>query len=196
MKRRAKGTLKVIAGTLKGRTLKMVGSERTRSTKAIVKESFFNTLALEISGALFIEAFAGTGSVGIQALSQGAKCAIFLEHSKEAHKILLENVKRFGLESKSEIFLGDSFELLPALIPRFRGERAILYLDPPFVIREGQSEIYERLFALLEAINLPSGIVVLEHMSGAKIPEIIGNLTRFKERKFGKTTLSYFAPRS
>ncbi|MGP1581027.1 MAG: 16S rRNA (guanine(966)-N(2))-methyltransferase RsmD [Wolinella sp.] len=192
MKRRAK--LKVIAGTLKGRTLKMVGSERTRSTKAIVKESFFNTLASEIPNSLFIEAFAGTGSMGIQALSQGAKRAIFLEHSKEAHKILLENVKHFKLESKSEIFLGDSFELLPALMPRLREERAILYLDPPFAIREGQSEIYERLFALLEAINFPSGIVVLEHMSGAQIPQNIGNLTRFKERKFGKTTLSYFCP--
>lgn len=194
MKTAAKNsTIRVMAGRLKGRAIAMVKSETTRSTKSILKESFFNTLGVEVVDSVFVEGFAGTGSMGIEALSRGARRAVFLERGSEAFGVLKHNLKNLELESASECFLGDSFELLPRVVAGFSG-RVILYLDPPFAIREHQAEVYERCYALLERLGAVQAValVALEHMGELETPERIGGFVKQKTRRFGKSAVSYW----
>lgn len=188
-------TLRVIAGSLKGRTIAMVPSDTTRSTKSILKESFFNTLGVEVEGALFVEVFAGTGSMGIEALSRGARRAIFFEYSNEAYKILQKNLQTLSLQEASESFLGNSFDLFPQIMrSQSQKEKMIVYLDPPFAIRENQAEVYERCYALIQPLSPQNTLyIALEHMSQLEPPSQIGAFECLKTKKFGKSALSYYA---
>ncbi len=188
-------TLRVIAGSLKGRPIAMVPSDTTRSTKSILKESFFNTLGIEVEGTLFVEVFAGTGSMGIEALSRGARRAIFFEYSNEAYKILQKNLQTLSLQEASESFLGNSFDLFPQTMrSQSQKEKMIVYLDPPFAIRENQAEVYERCYALIQTLSPQNTLyIALEHMSQLEPPSQIGAFERLKTKKFGKSALSYYA---
>lgn len=188
-------TLRVIAGSLKGRPIAMVPSDTTRSTKSILKESFFNTLGIEVEGTLFVEVFAGTGSMGIEALSRGARRAIFFEYSNEAYKILQKNLQTLSLQEASESFLGNSFDLFPQIMrSQSQKEKMIVYLDPPFAIRENQAEVYERCYALIQTLSPQNTLyIALEHMSQLEPPSQIGAFEHLKTKKFGKSALSYYA---
>lgn len=170
----------------------------TRPTKAIVRESFFNTLQAEINGAHFIEVFSGSASMGLEALSRGAKSAVFFEQNKDAYKTLLENISLFKNRLKKEIeiqtFLDDAFKLLPTLGLK-NGVLNILYLDPPFET-SGFLGIYEKCFHALERLlkrfNPKNLLVVFEHESVHEMPKSLATLAIIKQKKFGKTTLTYF----
>ncbi|GAA7905939.1 16S rRNA (guanine(966)-N(2))-methyltransferase RsmD [Helicobacter pylori] len=170
----------------------------TRPTKAIVRESFFNTLQAEISGAHFIEVFSGSASMGLEALSRGAKSAVFFEQNKSAYKILLENIALFKNRLKKEIkiqtFLDDAFKLLSALCLK-NGVLNVLYFDPPFET-SGFLGIYEKCFHALERLlnrsHSKNLLVVFEHESVHEMPKNLTTLAIIKQKKFGKTTLTYF----
>ncbi len=170
----------------------------TRPTKAIVRESFFNTLQAEINGAHFIEVFSGSASMGLEALSRGAKSAVFFEQNKSAYATLLENISLFRNRLKKEIeiqtFLDDAFKLLPALCLK-NGVLNILYLDPPFET-SGFLGIYEKCFHALERLlnrsHSKNLLVVFEHESLHEMPKSLVTLAIIKQKKFGKTTLTYF----
>ncbi|GAA7942179.1 16S rRNA (guanine(966)-N(2))-methyltransferase RsmD [Helicobacter pylori] len=170
----------------------------TRPTKAIVRESFFNTLQAEIKGAHFIEVFSGSASMGLEALSRGAKSAVFFEQNKNAYKTLLENISLFKNRLKKEIeiqtFLDDAFKLLPTLCLK-NGVLNIIYFDPPFET-SGFLGIYEKCFQtlerLLERFDPKNLLVVFEHESAHEMPKSLVTLAIIKQKKFGKTTLTYF----
>lgn len=192
-----KPILRVIAGRLKGRALEMVPSQETRSTKAIVRESFFNTLGIAVQDSLFIEVFAGSGSMGIEALSRGAKRALFIENSSLAYGILTKNLKNLNLSEESETYLGDSFSLLPKITTNLKsGANAIAYFDPPFSIREEMEDIYERCYALIETLTPECFfLVAIEHMSTLELPENLSGFSKVRTRKFGKSAVSYYEGR-
>ncbi|GAA7057195.1 16S rRNA (guanine(966)-N(2))-methyltransferase RsmD [Helicobacter pylori] len=170
----------------------------TRPTKAIVRESFFNTLQAEIRGAHFIEVFSGSASMGLEALSRGAKSAVFFEQNKSAYATLLENISFFKNRLKKEIeiqtFLDDAFKLLPTLCLK-NGVLNILYFDPPFET-SGFLGIYEKCFQALERLlkrfNQKNLLAVFEHESAHEMPKSLATLAIIKQKKFGKTTLTYF----
>lgn len=170
----------------------------TRPTKAIVRESFFNTLQAEIIGAHFIEVFSGSASMGLEALSRGAKSAVFFEQNKSAYATLLENIALFKNRLKKEMeiqtFLDDAFKLLPTLCLK-NGVLNILYLDPPFET-SGFLGIYEKCFQALERLlnrsHSKNLLVVFEHESVHEMPKSLATLAIIKQKKFGKTTLTYF----
>ncbi|GAA8319507.1 16S rRNA (guanine(966)-N(2))-methyltransferase RsmD [Helicobacter pylori] len=170
----------------------------TRPTKAIVRESFFNTLQAEIIGAHFIEVFSGSASMGLEALSRGAKSAVFFEQNKSAYATLLENISLFKNRMKKEMeiqtFLDDAFKLLPTLGLK-NGVLNIIYLDPPFET-SGFLGVYEKCFQALEKLlkrfNPKNLLVVFEHESLHEMPENLTTLAIIKQKKFGKTTLTYF----
>ena len=195
-----KSSLKVIGGIFKGHTLHMVKAATTRSTKAILKESLFNTLAPILYQHCFIEVFSGTGSVGIEALSRGAKKVQFIEKDPFAYKILQRNLgeiqkKYSSLQKQNSIplvfesFLADSFEILPKII---HSQNNILFFDPPFPIRENFSNIYQRCFQLIEKINQPA-IIIFESLSSYEMPQNIKDFSIIKAKKFGKSSLIYYA---
>jgi 16S rRNA (guanine(966)-N(2))-methyltransferase RsmD len=188
-------TKKIIAGKFKGKTLKLPSKETTRSSKAIVLESFFNTLQFDIMDAVLVEVFSGSGSVGLEALSRGAKKVIFMERDSDAIKTLRTNILQTD-PSACEVVEGNSFTTIAHVKKRLEvlRESAFFYVDPPFSSREGMEDIYEKMIALIASLPLSlAKLIIIEHMSTLELPDVIGEYVRRKSKKFGKTSLSYYA---
>ena len=189
-----KPTTKIIGGKYKGRVLALPNLETTRSSKSILKESFFNVLQFDIIDSVFIEAFGGSGSIGLEAMSRGASEAYFLELDKYSYKILQQNCSDIQPESCTTIF-GDTFEKLPILVQSLvnKKEDIIIYIDPPFDFRDGMENIYEKTYNLVRDIeNNNVVLVTFEHITGLDLPDTLGRFTKFKTKKFGKSSLTYY----
>ena len=188
-----KFTKKIISGKYKGKILNIPSKVTTRSSKTIVLESFFNTLQFDIVDAVFVEVFSGSGSIGLEALSRGAKEIYFMEKDKDALRILKDNIASLGA-SNCHVYSGDSFRNITEVVAKLKKtqERAYVYVDPPFSIREGMEDIYDKTMELIA--SLPSEyveMVIIEHMTGLEIPNKLGSFELKKSKKFGNTTLSY-----
>nr|WP_321266271.1 16S rRNA (guanine(966)-N(2))-methyltransferase RsmD [uncultured Sulfurimonas sp.] len=187
-------TKKIISGKFKNRVLKLPSKTTTRSSKSIVLESFFNTIQFDIIDATFVEVFSGSGSIGLEALSRGAKNILFMEQDRDAIKVLKENIFLTDA-SACEIFSGDSFLNIQAVIKTLKrdNQKAYFYIDPPFSIREGMEDIYEKMLKMIASIPSElAQLIIIEHMTGLQLPEIIGSFTKKKSKKFGNTSLTYF----
>ena len=188
--------INIASGALKGRKITLLSSEKTRSTKSIVADSFFDSLRDSVRDSVFAELFGGCGLMAVRALSEGASRAFAFEKDKASFGVLSKNRKNLCLDERFEIFLGDTFSLAPEVLSSLNiknsleNSRLILYADPPFSIREGFDNIYEKCVDLLS--KLDPDIAVFEHLSRVTLPKSIGKLTLKKSKKFGKTTLSYF----
>ncbi len=186
-------TKKIIVGKFKNKVLKLPSKTTTRSSKVIVLESFFNTIQFDIIDATFVEVFSGSGSIGLEALSRGANNILFMERDKDALKVLKQNISITD-PSACEVFSGDSFVNIKAVISTLKrnNQSAYFYIDPPFSIREGMEDIYDKMITMITSI--PSELVeliIIEHMSGLKIPQTVGGFVKKKSKKFGNTTLTY-----
>jgi len=187
-------TKKIISGKYKGKTLFLPSKTTTRSSKSIVLESFFNTLQFEIVDANFVEVFSGSGSIGLEALSRGAKKIFFMEKDRDAVKTLKNNIAQTD-PNACEVFAGDSFENINAVISRLKKlkEDAYFYIDPPFSIREGMEDIYDNTLELIRKLPQENvRMIIIEHMSGLELPDKLGPYSMKKSKKFGNTTLTYF----
>jgi 16S rRNA (guanine(966)-N(2))-methyltransferase RsmD len=187
-------TKRIISGKYKGKTLLLPSKTTTRSSKAIVLESFFNTLQFDIVDANFVEVFSGSGSIGLEALSRGAKKIYFMEKDRDAVKTLKSNIAQTD-PNACEVFAGDSFENINAVISRLKKfkENAYFYIDPPFSIREGMEDIYDKTLALISALPQENvKMIIIEHMTGLELPDTLGVYSKKKSKKFGNTTLTYF----
>lgn len=184
---------KIISGKYKNRVLKLPSKTTTRTSKVIVLESFFNTLQFDIVDANFVELFSGSGSIGLEALSRGAKSIMFMERDREALKILKENIAQTD-PSACEVFAGDSFVNIKSVVKTLqrKDESAYFYIDPPFNIREGMEDIYDKTIDMIASLPKENVIlIIIEHMSGLEIPDNIGPFSLKKSKKFGNTTLTY-----
>lgn len=187
-------TKKIVAGKYKGKVLKLPSKKTTRSSKNIVLESFFNTIQFEIVDANFVEVFSGSGSIGLEALSRGAKHLFFMEQDRDALKVLQENIAQTDPRA-CEVFRGDSFENIQAVLKRLKAldEEAYFYIDPPFSIREGMEEIYQKTLDLIR--SLPEEhvkLIIIEHMTGLELEDKLGVFQKLKSKKFGNTSLTYY----
>lgn len=182
-------------GKFKGKTLKLPSMETTRSSKSIVLESFFNTIQFEIVDANFVEVFSGSGSIGLEALSRGASKIFFMEQDREALKVLKQNIAQTD-PSSCQVLAGDSFSNIGEVVKSLKKkhEDAYFYIDPPFSIRQGMEDIYEKMVQLIA--SLPEEVVkliIIEHMSTLEIPSSIGSFEVVKSKKFGNTSLTYLS---
>ncbi|MCX2717639.1 16S rRNA (guanine(966)-N(2))-methyltransferase RsmD [Helicobacter sp. MIT 21-1697] len=183
------------AGKLKNLPLVWNNQESTRPTKSIVRESFFNTMSTNIVECVFVEAFGGCGSMGIEALSRGASEAIFYEIDKRAYNILLQNLTFAQKRETALKFYAYNTDFFTQSFHRWitLKENVILYLDPPFCIREGMEDIYERLLIMVENLGRCNvHFIVFEHWSGYNMPFIVGEYILLKTRQFGKSSLTYY----
>jgi 16S rRNA (guanine966-N2)-methyltransferase len=187
-------TTKIIAGKYKGKTLELPSLDVTRSSKARLKESLFNVLQFDIIDKIFIESFAGSGSIGLEAISRDAKRAYFIELDKNSYNILLRNCKSVDIE-KCQTIQGNTFVQTPLILDFLRNSKdeVILYVDPPFDYRDGMEDIYEKSFTMIRNIDVNNiYMIVIEHESSLEVPEILGKFSLRKTKKFGKSSLSYF----
>lgn len=189
-----KPTTKIIAGKYKGKILELPSLDITRSSKARLKESLFNVLQFDIIDKVFIESFAGSGSIGLEAISRDAKRAYFIELDKNSYQILLKNCKAIGME-KCQTVQGNTFVQTPMILDFLRNSKdeIILYLDPPFDYRDGMDDVYEKSFIMIKNIEADNiYMIILEHISTLELPEVLGRFSLNKTKKFGKSALSYY----
>lgn len=188
--------MRIIAGVAKGRHLYSPKGLRIRPTLDKVREALFNILGEVVQGSSVLDLFAGTGAMGIEALSRGAETCLFVENYGPAVETIKKNLKISGLESKARVLKMDVFKALPLLSEK--GEHfEIAFLDPPYSLLEKRRE-RERLFHLLEdlaqqGILSTPGIVALEHRKQRiETPECLGRLLRFDERIYDDTQLTFW----
>jgi len=190
-------TTTIIGGDFKGKKIEIPDIFTTRSSKSIVKESFFNTIQFEIIDKNFIEVFAGSGSVGLEALSRGAAACYFMEYNKTAFRCLELNIKNTDPD-RCTTFYGDSFENFANVynIVKKSEKKTYFYFDPPFSTRDGMDEIYDKTIALIETIEAEvCEMVTVEHMTKLDMPKEVGALELIKRKKFGRSTMSYYKPK-
>ncbi len=190
-----KPTTKIIAGAYKGKVLELPSLDVTRSSKAMLKESVFNVLQFDIIDKIFIESFAGSGSIGLEAISRGAKRAYFIELDKNSYSILLRNCKKVDIE-KCQTIQGNAFVQTPLILDFMKNSKdeVILYVDPPFDFRDGMEDIYEKSFRMIANIEVDNIFkVIVEHLSSTEVPQVLGKFSLEKTRKFGKSSLSYYS---
>ena len=173
--------MRVIGGEFRSRRLKTLPGIETRPTPDRLRETLFNVLAPIIEGAVFIDAYAGTGSVGIEALSRGARRAIFVERSRAAVEIIRDNLAALGLDSRAEVFTGKATVILERL------KADIVFLDPPYE----KAVEYDSALSTLGAAPA-SGRVIVQHSSRVELKEEYGSLRRYRVLKQGNNALSFY----
>jgi len=173
--------MRVIGGALRSRAIKGVRGLATRPTPDRLRETLFDILAPRISGAMFLDAYAGTGAVGIEALSRGARHAWFLERNREALAVLRENLAELELESRATVVTG------PVLRALGEYKADLVFLDPPY---DQEREYTAALAALSQA---PPALVVVQHSVRLPLDEAYGSLRRIRTVRQGDNTLSFFA---
>lgn len=178
----------ISSGIYKGKKLKLPSLATTRSTKSIVKGSFFNSLRYEIIDKVFIECFGGSGVMAAEALSNGAKQTFAIEKDRVAFEILKSNL---SFSAKNTAIFGDCFLVIDSIISSYNG--VILYLDPPFDIRDGFNDIYKKICGLIENLKKDNVFkIIIEHRTDIVFSELIGDFCMYKSKKFGNTTLSFY----
>lgn len=186
-------TSKVIAGEFKGKTILLADISVTRSTKNIIRESVFNSLQGELAGAVFVEVFAGSGTIGIEALSRGVSFAYFIERDRNSYACIQKNLDSLNVQN-ARAYNADSLKFFHELLDSLeKKEKRIFYFDPPFSIRDNMENIYEETISLIAAIKPhPLDIVVVEYMTGYELPQTIGPFSCVKSKKFGKSSVAYY----
>jgi 16S rRNA (guanine966-N2)-methyltransferase len=186
-------TVRVIAGIYRSRILKTLQGPALRPTSDRLRETLFNVLAPVISGARFIDLFAGTGAVGIEALSRGAEEAVFIEHYAPAGALIRKNLQSLGIRSGATVIPLDALrglEKLDAAPPNPATRLEIVFLDPPYAATED----YARVLSFLSTARFLSAgsIVIAEHRRNFEFPEQLGNLQRVRMLKQGDACLTFF----
>src|SRR5262249_38846815 len=186
---RARRMSRIQAGQAKGRRLKSPGGLETRPTGARARPALFDVLAPELPGCRFLDAFAGSGAVGFEALSRGAARVVLVDTSGPAVAALRANAESLaGLGGDVQIFRQDARLALAALADR--GARfALVYLDPPY-----GSALYEPVLRQIGESGLleDGGAVVAEHFHKSALPETIGGLVRKRTVRVGDHRLSFY----
>lgn len=172
--------MRVIAGEFRSRKLQSVEGTEVRPTPDRLRESLFNILQTRLEGVVFVDAYAGTGAVGLEALSRGARRVLFIERNKEAIRVLFENIKALGVQARTAIIKRKASEALRTM------EADIVFLDPPFTVPK---EFDAALTALAES-TVPS--VIVQHPPRQILADEYGPLRRGRIVKQGDNWLSFY----
>lgn len=184
--------MRVLSGSAKGRKLKfpkLAAGVRLRPLMGRVKGALFNILAARIEGARFLDLFAGTGSVGIEALSRGAKLAIFVEMDRKIAEVLRQNLELTGFTDRAEIYCLDVLKAIKVL-DSAKGKFDIIFIGAPY----GSTELAGSLRAIGDSgIVAEGGVVVAEHNRKSVIDDIYGSLSRYRDSRYGDTVLTFYS---
>lgn len=174
--------MRVIGGELRSRLLKSLPGLDTRPTPDRLREALFNILAPRIEGAVFADLYAGTGAVGIEALSRGARKALFVESSRAALNVIRANLKSLGVEERAEVRQAKA----AALAGKFDAD--IVFVDPPY----GLEREYGNVLRLLG--HRPPKLVIVQHDIRTKLAASYGALRHTRMVRQGDNCLSFFEP--
>jgi 16S rRNA (guanine(966)-N(2))-methyltransferase RsmD len=177
--------MRVITGKARGVVLKTPDGLATRPTADRVKEALFSVIQFDIPGMSVLDLFGGTGQLGIEALSRGAKSAVFVDAGDAACRIIKENLRRTKLESQARVVRADYLQFLKTCHERF----GIIFLDPPY------AEVFlENSLKCITEIDIlqSGGIIVTERPLGKELLFDIPGYNRSKDYVYGKTLITLF----
>ncbi len=178
--------IRIIAGALKRRKLQTLPGKNIRPTSDRLRESIFNILSTQVSDAVVLDLFSGTGAMGIEALSRGAKFCVFIDKNKNALDLVRKNSAHCGLENCTLILgwdLARNLDCLKTLGKNFD----LVFMDPPY----HQAMVHPALIHLHTSAMLKNGArIVIEHGSREIVPDEITGYEKSDQRQYGKTTVS------
>ena len=177
--------MRVISGTAKGMRLNTPEGMLTRPTADRVKEALFSIIHFDLPGAKVLDLFAGTGQLGIEAISRGASYGVFVDEREAACKLVRENLRKTGFTEKSTVLRSDYLSYLRHCNEKFD----IIFLDPPY------SEVFlENSLKIITEIDIlqSGGIIASEYPLGKVLPEVYSAHFHSKEYRYGKTILTLF----
>ena len=181
--------VRIIAGSLRGRSIRAPRGLSLRPTSDRVREALSDLLQARIPGAAFLDLFAGAGGVGIEALSRGASRAVFVERSPIAVRYIRENLAEHRLEQKARVFPVDAIAFL-SKPPAGEGPFDIVFMDPPYgsgLLRKALPRV-----AASDMIKADSWIIA-EHHHKQGMDEEVGSLRLFRQSRYGETILSFYS---
>ena len=179
--------MKVICGILKGRNIEGYNIDGTRPTMDRVKESLFATIQNNLKNSLVLDLFAGSGQLGIEAISNGANLCYFIDNNKEVIQVLNKNITSLNIKSHSKVILSD----WKKAINEFSKQNIqfdLIFVDPPY-----DYNVYEKILDKVSNLNLltENGLIILEH-SNLTFKESYNNLTLYKEKKYGNKSVNIY----
>ena len=177
--------MRVITGKARGVQLKTPDGMLTRPTTDRVKEALFSIIQFDVPTARVLDLFGGTGQLGIEALSRGAKHAVFVDQREDACRLIRENLKRTRLESDAKVVRSDYLDYLK----RCREPFDIIFLDPPY------AEVFlENALKCIAEIDIlqSGGIIIAERPVGKELPWEFEGFTRSRDYKYGNTLIAVY----
>ncbi|MBR1455773.1 MAG: 16S rRNA (guanine(966)-N(2))-methyltransferase RsmD [Oscillospiraceae bacterium] len=178
--------MRIITGTARGKKLKTPANYDIRPTTDNVKESVFNIIQFDIEGRRVLDLFAGTGQLGIECLSRGAAEAVFVDESREAVRIVRENLKSCGLQG--QVLQEDALVYL-----RRCGKFDLIFIDPPY-----DAQLYEPVLNTINLVDILSdgGIIICEARREKELPELRAPYRKGKEYRYGKVKICIYKKES
>jgi 16S rRNA (guanine(966)-N(2))-methyltransferase RsmD len=177
--------MRVITGTARGVQLKTPEGIQTRPTSDRVKEALFSIIQFDVPGKRVLDLFGGTGQLGIEALSRGAKSAVFVDAGDKACKLIRENLHRCKMDNNAQIIRADYLQYLQTCRDKF----GLIFLDPPY------AEVFlENALKKITEIDIleSGGIIVAERPVGKDLPWDFTGYSRSKDYKYGNTLLTLY----
>lgn len=175
--------MRVITGSARGRRLEtLAGDDVTRPTAESVKEALFSMIQFEVEGKRVLDLFAGSGQLGIEALSRGAEFCTFVENNKKAESIIKNNIEHCGFAAVSQVVMSDA-----AAFSSRKNNFDIAFLDPPY-----HKGLIEKCMPLLVNSMAENSIVICETSKEEKLLHSFGSFSVDKERIYGKTKITIY----
>jgi len=187
--------MRIIAGKYRSRILKSLKGDALRPTSDRLRETLFNILGSAVEGSRFLDVFAGTGAVGVEALSRGAIEAIFIEHHAPAAKLIRRNLDSLGITRGATILTADALTALEKLAARYAPATPPLnfvFADPPYAAHDDYGRTLDFLSSDRATFLAPNGLIIFEHHHKFALPEPSGRLIRIRLLKQGDAALSFF----
>lgn len=175
--------LRVITGSARGRRLIALEGDDVRPTTDKVKEALFSIIQFEIEGRKVLDLFAGSGQLGIEALSRGAKSAVFVDASRRSIEVIKENIENTGFTKSAVVLNTDAISFAATRAEKYD----IAFLDPPY-----RTGLLQRALPLVSGIMNEGGVIVCEAPFDEEIPEKAGDFVMTKEYKYGKIKLATY----
>ena len=177
--------MRIIAGSAKGRKLVAPGRAKTRPTTDRVKESIFNIIQFDIEGRHVLDLFAGSGQLGIEALSRGAESAVFVDMSRQSAEAIRHNLSIAGFSDRGRAVIWDAIGFISSTKEKFD----LIFLDPPY----GEKPLAKTLGAIIAFdICREGGIILCENDAGVEPPEPSGNYALGRTYTYGNTLVSVY----
>ncbi|HJQ67682.1 MAG TPA: 16S rRNA (guanine(966)-N(2))-methyltransferase RsmD [Blastocatellia bacterium] len=181
--------MRVIGGQYRGRRLRAPHGDQVRPTSDRLRETLFNIIAPRVEGCRFLDICAGSGAIGIEALSRGAASATFIDKSRRASAIIESNLASLSITSNATVINRDALQALKRLSAD-AAQFDIIFFDPPYA-----SEIYSQVMGELASGLLldPEGVVITEHRAKRPPAAEYGELKMYREVKQGESALAFYA---